>query len=348
MTHALLIDTETLQQNLGQQDLVVIDVRGRAAYEFGGHIPGAVHSTWHEYSDPHVVPKGLLDPDRGRMEQKIRALGISQDSEVVIYSNPFDNWGDEGRMFWMLEYLGHKRLRILDGGWVKWVQEKRPFEYGCVTPKQGTFTVKPVAAVIADKDELKHLMKQPHPGTVIVDARSLEEYLGKEMSGIPRPGHIPSAIHLAWTGFLQANATVKDLKTITESLAEKGLMQDQEVICYCTGGVRSAWLYFVLKLAGYRKVRNYPGSWWEWSRDFACPVEKDAKEAVAHGKQGHADVLVQHAEEALKHAGAAAKNPHVDEGIKHLNEAVAHGKQGHADVATKHAEEAVTHLSEVK
>ena len=159
------------------------------------------------------------------MEQKIRALGISQDSDVVIYSNPFDNWGDEGRMFWMLEYLGHTRLRILDGGWVKWVQEKRPFEHGRVTPKPGTFTVKPVAAVIAGKDELKHLVKQPHPGTAIVDARSLEEYLGKEVPGIPRPGHIPSAIHLAWTGFLHANATVKDLQTIAESLAEKGLTQ---------------------------------------------------------------------------------------------------------------------------
>ncbi|MDP3599096.1 MAG: rhodanese-like domain-containing protein, partial [Nitrospirota bacterium] len=94
---------------------------------------------------------------------------------------------------------------------------------------------------------------------------------------IPRPGHIPSAIHLAWTGFLQPNATLKDVLTITESLADKGLSQDQEVICYCTGGVRSAWLYFVLRLVGYRNVRNYPGSWWEWSRDFACPVEKDAK-----------------------------------------------------------------------
>src|SRR5207248_8476439 len=164
MTHELLIDTDQLQQRLGQPGLVILDVRGRAAYEFGGHIPGAAHSTWHEYSDPSAVPKGLLDPDRGRIEQKIRALGISEDSEVIIYSNPFDNWGDEGRMFWMLEYLGHKRLRILDGGWVKWVQEKRPFEYGCVTPKPGTFTVKPVADVIADKDELKHLMKQPHPG----------------------------------------------------------------------------------------------------------------------------------------------------------------------------------------
>src|SRR6058998_1256058 len=169
MTHALLIDTETLQQNLGQPDLVVIDVRGRAAYEFGGHIPGAVHSTWHEYSDPHAVPKGLLDPDRGRMEQKICALGISQDSDVVIYSNPFDNWGDEGRMFWMLEYLGHTRLRILDGGWVKWIAEQRRYEHGTVTPKPGNFRASPDPALIVFKDELKKLVKRPHPETVIAD-----------------------------------------------------------------------------------------------------------------------------------------------------------------------------------
>ena len=118
MQHPLLIDCSTLQQRLGQPGLVIIDVRGRAAYEFGGHIPGAVHSTWHEYSDPEAVAKGLLDPDLKRIEKRLRSLGINQDSEVVIYSNPFDNWGDEGRMFWMLEYLGHKNLKVLDGGWV--------------------------------------------------------------------------------------------------------------------------------------------------------------------------------------------------------------------------------------
>lgn len=275
MNHPLLIDTESLQNQLGQPGLVVIDVRGRAAYEFGGHIPGAVHTTWHDYSDPNAVAKGLIDPDMKRMEQRMRALGISDDSRVVIYSNPFDNWGDEGRMFWMLEYLGHTNLRILDGGWVKWVEERRPFEHGRVTPKPGTFTVKTANHTVIAKDELKALVKQSHPDTVIVDARSLEEYLGKEVSGIPRAGHIPSAVHLAWNGFLNKNATVKDLEAIKAGLDEKGLQPDKEVICYCTGGVRSSWLYFILKLAGYQKVRNYPGSWWEWSRDFACPVEKD-------------------------------------------------------------------------
>jgi thiosulfate/3-mercaptopyruvate sulfurtransferase len=275
MKHPLLIDTETLQQCLGQPGLVIIDVRGKAAYEFGGHIPGAVHTTWHEYSDPHAVPKGLLNPDLGQIEQILRRLGINQDSDIVIYSNPFDNWGDEGRMFWMLEYLGHKKLRVLDGGWVKWTAEKRPFEHGRVTPPAGNFKAEPAKHLTISKDDLKIIVRAPHPQTAILDARSLEEYLGKEISGIPRPGHIPSAIHLAWNVFLNKDATVKDAAAIKSGLEDKGLQESQEIVCYCTGGVRSAWLYFVLKLVGFPNVRNYPGSWWEWSRDFACPVEKD-------------------------------------------------------------------------
>ena len=275
MNHPLLIDTETLQNRLGTPGLVVIDVRGRATYEFGGHIPGAVHSTWHDYSDPNAVPKGLLNPDLAQIEQQLGALGVSNESEVVIYSNPFDNWGDEGRMFWMLEYLGHKNLRILNGGWVAWTAEKRPFEHGSPTPHTGRFKAQLVKTVSITKDELKMMVRAPHEQAVIVDSRSLEEYLGKEISGIPRSGHIPGAIHMAWNGFLNKDATIKDLDVIREMLEDKGIRSDQEIISYCTGGVRSAWFYFILKLVGYQKNRNYPGSWWEWSRDFACPVEKD-------------------------------------------------------------------------
>jgi thiosulfate/3-mercaptopyruvate sulfurtransferase len=277
MKHPLLIDTETLEQNLGRPGLVILDVRGKAAYAFGGHIPGAVHSTWHDYSDPNAVAKGLLNPDLSAIEQKIRALGISQDTDVVIYSNPFDNWGDEGRMFWMLEYLGLDKLRILDGGWVKWVAEKRRYEHGINSPPPGTFKASPRPDRIAMKDELKQTVKRPHPEMMLLDARSLEEYVGKEIAGIPRPGHIPSAVNVPWNGFLNPDATLKDPHAIKATLEERGLNQGQEVVCYCTGGVRSAWVYFVLKVVGYPRVRNYPGSWWEWSRDFAAPTETDAK-----------------------------------------------------------------------
>lgn len=277
MIHPFLIDTKTLDANIGREGLVVIDVRGKAAYAFGGHIPGAVHATWHDFSDPAAAAKGLLDPDISRLEQKIRALGVHNDSDIVIYSNPFDNWGDEGRMFWMLQYLGMTKLRILDGGWVKWVAEKRRYEHGDAAGKAGSFTASVRPELIVMKDELKKIVKRPHPETMIADARSLEEYAGKEMQGIPRPGHIPSAISLPWNAFLNPDATLKDLDKIKVTLDEKGLHESHEVICYCTGGVRSSWLYFVLKLAGYDKVRNYPGSWWEWSRDFAAPVETDVK-----------------------------------------------------------------------
>ena len=187
MKHPLLIDTDTLQQRLGQPGLVVIDVRGKAAYEFGGHLRAPCHSTWHEYSDPNAVPKGLLNPDLGSIEVILRRLGLNQDSEVVIYSNPFDNWGDKGRVFWMLEYFGHTKLRVLDGGWVKWTAEKRPFEHGRVTPAPGNFKAQRVPARDYDKEDLKLIVRAPHPHTAILDARSLEEYLGKEVSGIPRP-----------------------------------------------------------------------------------------------------------------------------------------------------------------
>lgn len=275
MTHPLLIDTESLQEQLGQPNLVIIDVRGKAAYEFGGHIPGAVHSTWHDYSDPTAVPKGLLNPDLSQIELILRRLGINNDSDVVIYSNPFDNWGDEGRMFWMLEYLGHRHLRVLDGGWVKWTAEKRPFEHGYVSSSMGTFKAHPVQSLLALKEDIKSIVRSPHPQTAILDARSVEEFLGKEVPGIPRPGHIPTAIHVAWNGFLNKDATVKDPAVIKEMLEAKGIRSGQDIICYCTGGVRSAWLYFILRLTGYPKLSNYPGSWWEWSRDFAAPVEKD-------------------------------------------------------------------------
>ncbi len=270
-----LIDTETLFLNLGRDDLVILDVRGAGAYT--AHIPGAVHSTWHEYSDPQATAKGLLDPDLARLEHRLQALGLHNSSDVVVYCNPFDNWGDEGRMFWMLQYLGHKKVNILDGGWPKWTAEHRPYEHEAVRPAPGTFRALVQPDVSIQKQELKHLLKSPHPDTVIVDARSVEEYAGKEIDGLPRPGHIPSAVNIPWNAFLRHDATVKSPTALREMFHAFGLSERQEIITYCLGGVRSAWVYFLFRLAGYEKVRNYPGSWWEWSRDFAAPAEKDMK-----------------------------------------------------------------------
>ena len=234
-----LIDTDTLFLNLGRDNLVILDVRGEAAYT--AHIPGAVQSTWHEYSDPAATAKGLLDPDVARLEQRLQSLGVNNASDVVIYSNPFDNWGDEGRMFWMLQYLGHKKVKVLDGGWPKWTAEQRLYEHDPARPAPGGFRADIQPNISVTKQALKQLLKSPHPDTVIVDARSVEEYAGKEIDGLPRPGHIPSAVNIPWNAFLRQDATVKPLPVIREMFHAFGIGEHQEVITYCLGGVRSAW-----------------------------------------------------------------------------------------------------------
>src|SRR2546427_8363007 len=95
--HSMLVTTEELDAMLDRDDVVVVDVRSKIAFMASGHIPRAVVATWHDFSDPNSAIKGLLDPDIGRLEKKLGALGISKDRQVVVYSNPFDNWGDEGR-----------------------------------------------------------------------------------------------------------------------------------------------------------------------------------------------------------------------------------------------------------
>src|SRR5712692_774178 len=219
--HSMLVTTEELDAMLDRDDVVVVDVRSKIAFTASGHIPRAVVATWHDFSDPNSAIKGLLDPDIGRLEKKLGALGVSKDRQVVVYSNPFDNWGDEGRMYWMLKYLGHPNVRVLAGGWVKWSAEMRRFECGPANPRPAIFKANVDPTLITNKAEVRKLAEASHPDTML-------------------------AKHVVACG--------------------------KEVVCDCAGGVRSAWLYVILKLAGSEKVKNYPGSWWEWGNDYTLPV----------------------------------------------------------------------------
>jgi thiosulfate/3-mercaptopyruvate sulfurtransferase len=268
----MLMTTDELDGILDRDDVVVVDVRSKMAFLASGHISRAVAATWHDFSDPASGIKGLLDTDLARLENKLGALGISRERQVIVYSNPFDNWGDEGRMYWMLTYLGHPNVRVLDGGWIKWSAEMRRFECGPAKPRSTVFKAQVNPSLMTVKAELRAMVGAPHPETVLADARTPEEYNGSVQQGISRGGHIPSAVNVPWNQFFNPDGTVKPVGQIHALLEKQGLSPEKEVICYCTGGVRSAWLYFILKFAGYDRVKNYPGSWWEWGNDFLLPV----------------------------------------------------------------------------
>ena len=116
MSSSLLVTTEALEKDLGSPGLVVVDVRPKLEF-VAGHIPGAVQTEWRDFSDPDSDIKGLLDPRTDRLEAKVGALGIGNEHRVVVYTDPFDSWGAEGRIYWMLAYLGHRNVQVLDGGW---------------------------------------------------------------------------------------------------------------------------------------------------------------------------------------------------------------------------------------
>jgi len=268
----MLISTVELDAVLDRDDVVVVDVRSKMAFQVSGHIPRAVAATWHDFSDPKAGVKGLVDTDIGRLERKLGALGITRERQVVVYANPFDNWGDEGRMYWMLKYLGHPNVRVLDGGWIKWSAEMRRFEAGPAQPRPGVFKAQVDASLITYKADVRKIVETSHPDTILADARTPDEYNGAVQQGIARGGHIPSAINVPWNQFFNPDGTVKPVAQVQAILEKDGLTPDKSIICYCTGGVRSAWLYFILTFAGYEKVKNYPGSWWEWGNDYVLPV----------------------------------------------------------------------------
>ena len=107
---------------------------------------------------------------------------------------------------------------------------------------------------------------------ILIDNRTQKEFQGATPYGSDRGGHIPNAKHIHWPDFFKKDGTLKSATDLSHLLQNAGVQPDQEVIVYCTGGVRSAMAYFVFRYMGF-KVRNYDGSWWDWSQDSNLPIE---------------------------------------------------------------------------
>ena len=107
---------------------------------------------------------------------------------------------------------------------------------------------------------------------ILIDNRTQKEYHGAIPYGSPRGGHILNAIHIHWPDFFNQDGTLKSKPDLTGLIQKAGIQPHQEIIVYCTGGVRSAMAYFVFSYLGF-KVRNYDGSWWDWSQDPNLPIE---------------------------------------------------------------------------
>ncbi|HXC61528.1 MAG TPA: sulfurtransferase, partial [Nitrospiria bacterium] len=264
---------QDLSQQLSNPDLLILDARSGMDY-FIGHLPGAVNISWKNFSNPNSVMRGLLDPDPKGLEQKLGALGVGNNKTIIVYADPFKCYGDDARILWTLLSAGHQNVRVLDGGWPKWRAEKQPIERGGVSPKPADFKIKPNPSIGITKEEVLERVQSKNADTVIIDSRTPEEYRGETGPGIPRGGHIPGAVNIPWNSFFKDDGMLKSPDEMRKVFEAQGVRPEKEVITYCTAGVRAAHLFFTLRIAGYPNVKNYPGSWLEWSNDSSLPVER--------------------------------------------------------------------------
>jgi thiosulfate/3-mercaptopyruvate sulfurtransferase len=245
---------------------LVLDVRSAESFA-AGHIAHAIHLDLWGVSLIDTDPAPLA-AFMWMIDHLLLIRGVDKDTPVVIYDS--DSGMRAARVFWFLEYLGHPRVSVLDGGITAWTREGQPVTRDTESPGKtrwaGTAqpsriaTWRDVEARLGDRD------------AVILDTRSDDEYFGR-VARARRGGAIPGAVHIEWTRNLGTDGAFKPASELRAMYEAAGVTADKDVVTYCQGGYRAAHSYLALRLLGYPRVRNYTGSWKEWGDREELPVE---------------------------------------------------------------------------
>jgi thiosulfate/3-mercaptopyruvate sulfurtransferase len=249
-----------------KNEIVFLDSRSTFKFLLG-HIPGAVHlPNWKDFTETRNGVPGLIIQNLSTLADKISDLGIDKNKKIVIYGDPQDPWRTDGRFLWMFHYLGFENISILEGGAGLWQKKGNKIERGrgskIIKTKLKESDIQLNSSVIANRNWIGGRLGNSNLS--IIDTRTLKEFKGSTPYGSKKGGHIPGAIHIDWRDFFNEEGLLKSRNTLVGTLERYNITANKEVVVYCTGGVRSAMSYFVLKYLGF-KTRNYDGSWWDWS-----------------------------------------------------------------------------------
>lgn len=291
-----LIETSWLASQLGNPDLVIIDVRDDPANfdrqlsdkekadpkaPLVGHIPGARLLDWklvRETREFNGVKLDKMVPTQANFETVMRKLGVNNDHAIVIVSNAKDSSAVTmgTRLYWTLKYFGHSNMALLDGGLKKWQAEARQVAFDNPPVAPGQFAVtQPRPALLASLDDVAQASKAAT--AQLVDGRTADFYVGQEMTpDVKAKGHIPGARMFAHkdlidnkTGTFRAKGDLLDLA------GEAGLKVGDDAITYCNTGHLASGAWFVLsELLGNAKTKLYDGSMHEWTKDSVRSVTR--------------------------------------------------------------------------
>ena len=223
----LLTETQWLAEHLDDPDVRIVDTDVVAAYQ-RGHIPGAVMIPDNYEKDPDTKGVHILPPDK--FARMMESLGIGDDTLVIAYDNSRSLYA--GRLWWALSYYGHIRVKALNGGWRKWLEEGRPISLSGPQKREGArFTPRVDASLMVTTEQLKEAYNKLN--VAVWDVRSRAEYTGENVRSNRRPGHIPGACHLEWVEMMDDGThTFKTAAEMRRLLEEKGITPEKEVLAH--------------------------------------------------------------------------------------------------------------------
>ena len=273
-----LIDPATLAPHLNDPAWVIVDTRfdladparGEQQY-LASHIPGARYA--HLDRDLSGATTGVNGrhplPTPDQLRQRFGKLGIARDTQVVVYDA--DNSMYAARLWWMLRYMGHDGVAVLDGGFARWCREGHPVRSGPEQWSQASFSGAPRDEWRVDAQTVQRLLGDP--SRILVDARAESRYRGEDETLDKVGGHIPGAKNFFYRRNLADDNTFKAPDQLRrEWQALLGSNQPANVVMYCGSGVTACHNLLALEHAGLTGARLFPGSWSEWSADPQRPV----------------------------------------------------------------------------
>jgi thiosulfate/3-mercaptopyruvate sulfurtransferase len=278
MRFSTLVDTSSLAASLADPALAVVDCRfdlkdtdaGRRAYETA-HVPGAVYAhVDDDLSGPKTGQNGRHPlPDLRSFAATLGRLGIDAETQVVVYDQ--DSGGFASRLWWMLRWMGHDRVAVLDGGFARWQAEGRPLQTGTQTRTARVFVARPQPDMVVTAGEVA-----AHLGAGdwrLIDARAPERFRG-DIEPIDKvAGHIPGAVNVPFLGNVGPDGAFKSPDALAARFRDAaGSTPMDRVVVYCGSGVTACQNLVALEHAGLRGARLYAGSWSEWSSDPSRPM----------------------------------------------------------------------------
>lgn len=279
--HTPLISTGALAARLSDPDWLVVDCRfelgdpaaGRRAWR-AGHVPGAIYADLErDLSAPVTAATGRHPlPAVADLAATFSRFGISDRTRVVAYDA--GNGAYASRLWWMLRWLGHDAVAVLDGGFAAWTGEGRAVTADEPVRAPARFVAHPRPGMLCAADEIPQALAR---GEALVDVRGAERFRGEVEPLDAVAGHVPGAVNLPFTGNLGADGRFLAPAALARRLREDaGIEPGRAIVCMCGSGVTACQGLLALEAAGIGGARLYAGSWSEWIRDPSRPVARGA------------------------------------------------------------------------